>query len=199
MCFIGYCNLLNIISQSYLSRFDPINTFTQRPTVSHYSTTSNKPLSLSLSLPDLTTFHTQSQRAELNQLNERAQAILRQADPPNRERIDAQNAGINGDWSAQVGRFEQRREQLTTLQQQWEQYENRVHAFENQVIRLEERAAHVDPVVRSRRQLEDTKHVIQVSGAVDGMVRSGDRVQFAPQAITHQPFAVPALGHRRNY
>lgn len=107
--------------------------------------------------------HTQSQRPELNQLNERAQTILRQADPPNRERIDAQNAAINADWSAQVGRFEQRREQLIALQLQWEQYDNRVHAFENQVIRLEERAAHVDTLVRSRRQLEDTKHVIQVS------------------------------------
>lgn len=99
----------------------------------------------------------------MNHLNELAHAILRQADPVNRERIDRDHAALNADWAALIARFETRREALAALQQQWEDFENKLHAFETQTIRLDERTRNVDGVVRSRRQLEDTKHVIQVS------------------------------------
>lgn len=104
----------------------------------------------------------QSQQGELDSLNKKAQEILRQADPTNRERIEKQNTDINRDWRTVIDNFETRKDVLTTLALHWEEFDNKLHAFENQIIRLEERLRNVDPVVRSRRQLEDTKHVIQV-------------------------------------
>lgn len=98
-------------------------------------------------------------------MNERAHGILRQADPLNREHIEKQNIAINRDWTDLIDNFETRRDTLTTLSQHWEEFDNKLHSFENQIIRLEERSRHVDPVVRSRRQLEDTKHVIQVKNS----------------------------------
>lgn len=95
-------------------------------------------------------------------MNEKAAHILRQADPTNRERIEQQNTDINRDWRLVIDNFETRRDRLAVLAQHWEEFDNKLHAFENQIIRLDERTRHVDPVVRSRRQLEDTKHVIQV-------------------------------------
>lgn len=104
-------------------------------------------------------------------MNEKAAHILRQADPTNRERIEQQNTDLNRDWRQVIDSFETRRDHLAVLAQHWEEFDNKLHAFENQIIRLEERARHVDPVVRSRRQLEDTKHVIQVIKFIIGSVQ----------------------------
>lgn len=104
----------------------------------------------------------QSHQGELDLLNEKAREILRQADPVNRSKIEQQNTDINKDWSNLLNNLENRREALSTLAQHWEDFDNKYLAFESQVTRLDERSRHVDPVVRSRRQLEDTKNVIQV-------------------------------------
>lgn len=104
----------------------------------------------------------QSHQGELDLLNERAREILRQADPVNRSRIEQQNTDINKNWSDLLNNLENRREALATLAQHWEDFDHKYLTFESQLTRLDERSRHVDPVVRSRRQLEDTKNVIQV-------------------------------------
>lgn len=95
-------------------------------------------------------------------LNEKAREILRQADPVNRSKIEQQNTEINKSWTDLLNNLENRREALSILAQHWEDFDNKYLAFESQITRLDERSRHVDPVVRSRRQLEDTKNVIQV-------------------------------------
>lgn len=54
-------------------------------------------------------------------------------------------------------------EALSGLAQHWEDFDKRIHTFENLLVRLDERQRNVDQLVRSRRHLEDTKNVIQVS------------------------------------
>lgn len=105
----------------------------------------------------------QSQQGELDLLNAKAQDILRQADPINRSNIEQENTNINRDWNNLVHELENRVETLNGLGQHWEELDKRIHTFESQLARLDERNRNVDPVVRSRRHLEDTKNVIQVS------------------------------------
>lgn len=96
-------------------------------------------------------------------MNQKAQEILREADINNRSNIEQENTQINRDWKDTVNNLENRIEGLTGLAQHWEDFEKRLHAFENQLVRLDERNRNVDQVVRSRRHLEDTKNVVQVS------------------------------------
>lgn len=106
--------------------------------------------------------HFQAQQSEIDLLNQRAQEILRQADQHNSQIIESKNTELNREWSDLLNNFENRRETLTTLAERWEEFEKQLHLFETTLIRLEERSKHVDPIVRSRRQLEDTKNAIQV-------------------------------------
>lgn len=105
----------------------------------------------------------QSQQGELDLLNKKTQEILREADPINRSNIEQENTQINKDWKDVVDSLENRVEALAGLAQHWEDFDKRIHAFESQLTRLDERNRNVDQVVRSRRHLEDTKNVVQVS------------------------------------
>lgn len=74
-----------------------------------------------------------------------------------------------------MNNLENRREALSTLAQHWEDFDHKYIAFENQITRLDERSRHVDPVVRSRRQLEDTKNVIQVTEIIFNCSKSEEK------------------------
>lgn len=104
----------------------------------------------------------QSQHGELDSLNQRAQDILRQADSINRTTIETDNTKVNSDWNNLVTDLENRIDNLSGLAEHWEEFDKRIHLFENQLVRLDERNRNVDAVVRSRKHLEDTKNVIQV-------------------------------------
>lgn len=105
----------------------------------------------------------QSQQGELDSLNQKAQEILREADLNNRNSVELENTHINNDWKERIHNLESRVEALAGLAQHWEDFDKRIHTFENQLVRLDERQRNVDQVVRSRRHLEDTKNVVQVS------------------------------------
>lgn len=105
----------------------------------------------------------QSQQGELDSLNQKAQEILREADITNRSQIEQENTQINRNWKDIINNLENRVEALAGLAQHWEDFDKRIHNFENQLARLDERQRNVDQVVRSRRHLEDTKNVVQVS------------------------------------
>lgn len=66
-------------------------------------------------------------------------------------------------WTQLVNNLESRRENFTSLAHHWEEFDKKINLVESQLVRIEERAKHVDPLVRSRRHLDDTKNVIQVS------------------------------------
>lgn len=106
---------------------------------------------------------TQSQQGELDSLNQKAQEILREADVNNRNCVEQENTQINRDWKETIHNLKNRVDALAGLAQLWEDYDKRIHTFENQLVRLDERQRNVDQVVRSRRHLEDTKHIVQVS------------------------------------
>lgn len=95
--------------------------------------------------------------------NQRSQDLVRQADSVSRTNIEHQTNQINSDWKNLVSDLENRIENLKGLSQHWEEFDKRIHLLENQLARLDERSRNVDSVVRSKRHLEDTKNVIQVS------------------------------------
>lgn len=113
----------------------------------------------------------QSQQGELDSLNQKAQEILREADITNRGQIEQENTQINRDWKGFITNLENRVEALAGLAQHWEDFDKRINTFENQLTRLDERQRNVDQVVRSRRHLEDTKNVVQVSKKLIELVR----------------------------
>lgn len=105
----------------------------------------------------------QSQNSDLGLVNQQAQSLIRQADARNRQLIEQDNAALNREWQDLVRSLEQRREHLQQLAEHWDSFENSLHGWEKALGRLEDKFRNVDPTVRSRRHLEDTKNAIQVS------------------------------------
>lgn len=105
----------------------------------------------------------QSQTSDLTLVNQQAQALIRQADARNRQLIEQDNAALNRLWQDLVRSLEQRRDNLQQLAEHWDGFENSLHAWEKALGRIEDKFRNVDPTVRSRRHLEDTKNAIQVS------------------------------------
>ncbi|XP_070067948.1 muscle-specific protein 300 kDa isoform X8 [Drosophila takahashii] len=103
----------------------------------------------------------QSQNSDLALVNQQAQSLIRQADARNRQLIEQDNAGLNRSWQDLVRSLEQRRDNLQQLAEHWDGFENSLHAWEKAIGRLEDKFRNVDPTVRSRRHLEDTKNAIQ--------------------------------------
>ena len=87
--------------------------------------------------------------------------MIRQADARNRQLIEQDNVGLNRSWQDLVRSLEQRRDNLQQLAEHWDGFENSLHAWEKALGRLEDKFRNVDPTVRSRRHLEDTKNAIQ--------------------------------------
>lgn len=95
-------------------------------------------------------------------MNQHAQQIIRQADSTNRTTIEQENTTTNTEWKRIVSELETHIEILSELSEHWEDFDKRIHAFENQLARLDERNRNVDSVVRSRPHLEDAKSVVRV-------------------------------------
>lgn len=104
----------------------------------------------------------QSHHGDIDSINQLAQNLIRQADSRNRTVIEKENLALNQLWTDLVGDLENRLESFTNIADLWRELENKFHSLEKSATRLEERARHVDLVVRSRRQLEETKNAIQV-------------------------------------
>uniref|UniRef100_A0A1B0C1F9 KASH domain-containing protein n=1 Tax=Glossina palpalis gambiensis TaxID=67801 RepID=A0A1B0C1F9_9MUSC len=104
-----------------------------------------------------------SQTSDISLVNQQAQALIREADARNRQLIEQDNAQLNRLWQDLIKNLEQRLEKLQTIADKWDSFENRLLAWEKALSRLSDKFRNVDPVVRSRRHLEETKHVIQVS------------------------------------
>jgi hypothetical protein len=106
----------------------------------------------------------QNQQLELDLLVERANEITKQADERNRVKTQSQSGEVSEEWSALVGDLESRRDTLTKLAQIWETFEGRWQHFEGLLSSVEERAKHVDAVVRSKEHVIATNNDILVSG-----------------------------------
>lgn len=104
----------------------------------------------------------QKQQLELDVLLERAREVIAQAEPKSRATVEKQSGELSERWSALVSGLESRRDTLAKLAQLWEEFENRWQGFESRVLALDERAKHVDPLVRSRQHVLDTKTTLQV-------------------------------------
>lgn len=105
----------------------------------------------------------QSQASDITLANQQAQGLLRQADSRNRQLIEQDNLELNRLWQDLISSLEQRRENLQSIAEEWDDFENKLLGWEKALGRLLDKFRNVDPVVRSRRHLEDTKHAIQVS------------------------------------
>uniref|UniRef100_A0A1A9ZET3 Uncharacterized protein n=1 Tax=Glossina pallidipes TaxID=7398 RepID=A0A1A9ZET3_GLOPL len=102
-----------------------------------------------------------SQTSDISLVNQQAQALIREADARNRQLIEQDNAQLNRLWQDLIKSLEQRLDKLQTIADKWDSFENRLLAWEKALSRLSDKFRNVDPVVRSRRHLEETKHVIQ--------------------------------------
>ncbi|XP_071454288.1 muscle-specific protein 300 kDa-like [Hetaerina americana] len=97
------------------------------------------------------------QQNELDLLNERGREITRQSDPFNCERVKQQIQNINKDWNNLMHDLESRRDTLNNLSGQWKEFENKWQDFESFLVAYEERARHVDTVVRNKPQIEEAR------------------------------------------
>lgn len=105
----------------------------------------------------------QSQTSDITLANQQAQGLIRQADARNRQLIEQDNAELNRLWNELIKGLETRRDSLQSIAVRWDEFENHLHSWEKAISRLEDKFRNVDPVVRSRRHLEDTKNAIQVN------------------------------------
>ena len=105
----------------------------------------------------------QSQTSDITLANQQAQGLIRQADARNRQLIEQDNAELNRLWNELLKGLETRRDSLQSIAERWDEFENHLHSWEKAISRLGDKFRNVDPVVRSRRHLEDTKNAIQVS------------------------------------
>ncbi|GBP02335.1 hypothetical protein EVAR_91343_1 [Eumeta japonica] len=104
---------------------------------------------------------TQSQTSDITLANQQAQGLQRQSDARNRQLIEQENIELNRLWKELINSLEQRRDNLQTVADKWDDFENKLLGWEKSLGRLLDKFRNVDPVVRSRRHLEDTKHAIQ--------------------------------------
>lgn len=89
--------------------------------------------------------------------------MIREADARNRQLIEQDNTKLNRLWQELIASLEKRRDNLQSVADKWDDFENRLLSWEKALGRLSDKFRNVDPVVRSLRHLEDTKHAIQVS------------------------------------
>uniref|UniRef100_A0A1A9ZGA1 KASH domain-containing protein n=1 Tax=Glossina pallidipes TaxID=7398 RepID=A0A1A9ZGA1_GLOPL len=100
-----------------------------------------------------------SQTSDISLVNQQAQALIREADARNRQLIEQDNAQLNRLWQDLIKSLEQRLDKLQTIADKWDSFENRLLAWEKALSRLSDKFRSADPVVRSRRHLEETKHM----------------------------------------
>ena len=96
-------------------------------------------------------------------LLERANEIIKQADERNRVKTQNQSSEVSTEWTSLVSNLENRRDTLTKLAQIWETFEGRWQHFESLLSGVEERAKHVDNIVRSKEHVITTNNNILVS------------------------------------
>ncbi|KAJ8930094.1 hypothetical protein NQ314_017138, partial [Rhamnusium bicolor] len=105
----------------------------------------------------------QNQQLELDLLLERVNEIAKQADQRNKQNIQAQSDKVTEEWTSLVSDLENRRDTLTRLAQVWETFEGRWQNFESLLTGIEERAKHIDYIVRNKDHVISTKNTIEVS------------------------------------
>ncbi|XP_068085330.1 muscle-specific protein 300 kDa [Anabrus simplex] len=103
----------------------------------------------------------QNQQSEIDLLNERAREITRQADPSNRETINMQVKNMNTRWTELTDGLESRKDTLHKLSLNWEEFEKKHQNFESLVNANEEKARHIDTIVRSKPQTVEVKQTLQ--------------------------------------
>ncbi|XP_075225316.1 muscle-specific protein 300 kDa isoform X2 [Lycorma delicatula] len=108
---------------------------------------------------------TQSHQSELDLLNERGAEIIKRADEQNKLAVEKDLAEISAEWNQLVNGLEARRDNLTKLALQWEEFETKMQAFESRISTAEEKSKHIDTTVRSKT------HSIEVKQAVEDLVK----------------------------
>ncbi|XP_074030429.1 muscle-specific protein 300 kDa isoform X10 [Leptinotarsa decemlineata] len=103
----------------------------------------------------------QNQQLELDLLLERVNEITKQADQRNKQNIQGQSAKVAEEWTSLVSDLESRRDTLTSLAQVWETFEGRWQNFESLLTGIEEKAKHVDCVVRNKEHVVSTRKTIE--------------------------------------
>lgn len=95
-------------------------------------------------------------------LLERVSELTSQADERNRAKIEQQSAEVSEEWATLVSDLENRRDTLTKLSQIWETFEGRWQNLESLIVGIEEKAKHIDTVVRNKQHVIETKKYIEV-------------------------------------
>ncbi|KAG5889989.1 hypothetical protein JTB14_035905 [Gonioctena quinquepunctata] len=103
----------------------------------------------------------QNQQLELDLLLERVREITKQADQRNKQNIQGQSDRVAEEWTSLVSNLEGRRDTLTSLAQVWEAFEGRWQNFESSLTGIEEKAKHVDCVVRSKEHVVATRRTVE--------------------------------------
>ncbi|XP_055711373.1 muscle-specific protein 300 kDa isoform X7 [Phlebotomus papatasi] len=103
----------------------------------------------------------QAKSVDVDALNEKAQIIKRFADADNLEKIEWQQSKINENWNNLIVDLKRRKDYIGSLLENWEQLDKKTHSLETQLSHIGEQCKLLDPVVRSRKQLEDSEATLQ--------------------------------------
>lgn len=98
----------------------------------------------------------------MESVNQRAQDLMRLADPLNHAQIDNEISALNSDWNKKLNELEKSIEKLAVLCNHWLEFEKRIELFQNKINRIEEKISNIDFAVKSRQHLLDTKDIYQV-------------------------------------
>ncbi|XP_064211053.1 muscle-specific protein 300 kDa isoform X18 [Tribolium castaneum] len=119
----------------------------------------------------------QNQQLELDLLLERSNEIIKHADDRNKLKTQEQTSQVSDEWTSLVSNLENRRGTLTKLAQVWETFEGRWQHFESLLSGVEERAKHVDNVVRSKEHVIATNNsILELQSEAESLKKFRDEV-----------------------
>lgn len=99
----------------------------------------------------------------MDNLLERANEIISQADDRNKKLIEKQISEVSSDWNKLVSDLKRRKDTLGKLAEVWDQFEGRWQNFESLLTGVEEKSKHIDYIVRNKQHVISNKQTIEVS------------------------------------
>lgn len=105
----------------------------------------------------------QTNQNKVDELNHRAQELLRLSDSLNHKQIDEEISNLNSDWNKKLNELEKNIEILSVLRNHWQEFEKRFEQLASQLNQLEEKISNTDFTIKSEQHLLDTKDIYQVS------------------------------------
>ncbi|GAB0095245.1 nesprin-1 [Sergentomyia squamirostris] len=147
--------------KQYCECYEKVNSLIERSKLPEESVENLGALNFILQKVNQALNDVQAKSVDVDALNEKAQIIKRFADADNLEKIERQQSKINENWNNLIVDLKRRKEFIGALLENWEQLDKKANSLDTQLTHIGEQCKLLDPVVRSRKQLEDSEQTLQ--------------------------------------